>query len=314
MTTRSSAENPTITLAVVGDVHNQWSAADGKALEALGVDLVLFVGDIGNESVDLVRQISTLNIPKAVILGNHDAWYSATDWGRKKCPYDRASEDRVQQQLELLGAAHVGYGKLDFGALGLTVVGGRPFSWGGPEWKHAEFYRQYYGIQGFSESVGLMQQAVDAAAYEHLIFVGHCGPTGLGVEPEAPCGRDWHPLGGDFGDPDLAAAIDYARQKGKTVSLVTFGHMHHGLRHRKDQPRRRLHLETGGTLHLNAACVPRWIQADGGTHRNFSLVSLEGHGIKQASLVWVDENYQVTHEEILFKAEQSSQVLVLGQL
>jgi len=246
MTIRIAAGARPITVAVVGDIHDQWSEADGHALKALAVDLVLFVGDIGNEAVGLVRQIAALDLPKAVILGNHDAWYSATDWGRKQCPYNRATEDRVLQQLATLGATHVGYGKLDLPTLGITVIGGRPFSWGGSDWKHADFYRQYYGVNNFEESVARMQQAIDTAAYNHLIFMGHCGPTGLGSDPEAPCGRDWNPIGGDFGDPDLAEAITYARAKGKTVSLVTFGHMHHGLRHRKDRLRQRVCTDQEG--------------------------------------------------------------------
>ena len=303
MTIRMAEQDRSITVAVVGDIHDQWSKADGQALKALAVDLVLFVGDIGNEAVDLVRQIAALDIPKAVILGNHDAWYSATDWGRKKCPYDRTVEDRVQQQLEALGEFHVGYGKLDLTALGLTVIGGRPFSWGGSEWKHADFYRQYYGVNSFAESTALMQQAVDSAAYDYLIFMGHCGPTGLGSDPEAPCGRDWNPIGGDFGDPDLAAAIAYAKAKGKTVSMVTFGHMHHGLRHRKDRFRQRVCSDQEGTLHLNAASVPRWVEVNGGTQRNFSLVKLGANGVQRAALVWVDDAHQIVHNEVLYQVQ-----------
>jgi len=306
MTIAKSDENRSITLAVVGDIHDQWNEIDGQALKALAVDLALFVGDIGNEAVDLVRQIAALDIPKTVILGNHDAWYSATDWGRKKCPYDRSVEDRVQQQLDALGDAHVGYGKLDLPALGLTVVGGRPFSWGGSTWKNAEFYRQYFGVQSFDESLTLMQQAIDSSAYDHLIFMGHCGPTGLGTKPEDLCGRDWNPPGGDFGDPDLAAAIAYARARGKTVSLVTFGHMHHGLRHRKDRIRERVQSPHQETLYLNAASVPRWVQTNRGTQRNFSLIKIRKRRVEQASLVWVNEDFQVTHNEVLFKDKISS--------
>lgn len=305
MTIRIAAGARPITVAVVGDIHDQWSEADGHALKALAVDLVLFVGDIGNEAVGLVRQIAALDLPKAVILGNHDAWYSATDWGRKQCPYNRATEDRVLQQLATLGATHVGYGKLDLPTLGITVIGGRPFSWGGSDWKHADFYRQYYGVNNFEESVARMQQAIDTAAYNHLIFMGHCGPTGLGSDPEAPCGRDWNPIGGDFGDPDLAEAITYARAKGKTVSLVTFGHMHHGLRHRKDRLRQRVCTDQEGTLHLNAASVPRWVQVNGGTQRNFSLVTIDGDQLKRAVLVWVDDNHQIAYNEVLFEAERA---------
>ena len=109
-----SNEIDIIKIAVVGDVHDRWGKKDGLALKHLGVDLVLFVGDFGNESVDVVRKVAAIDIPKAVILGNHDAWYTASWWGQKQAPYDRSKEDRVKQQLELLGESHVGYGKLDF--------------------------------------------------------------------------------------------------------------------------------------------------------------------------------------------------------
>ena len=83
MTSQRNYEKST-RIAVVGDIHDQWEADDGIALQQLGVDLVLVVGDFGNESVEVGRAISALDIPKAAILGNHDAWYTATDWGRKK--------------------------------------------------------------------------------------------------------------------------------------------------------------------------------------------------------------------------------------
>ena len=49
-------DNDSLTIAVVGDVHDQWDATgDRRALEMIGADLVLFVGDFGNEAVDLVQ-------------------------------------------------------------------------------------------------------------------------------------------------------------------------------------------------------------------------------------------------------------------
>ena len=60
-------------LAIVGDVHDLWTGHDVVALKALHPDLTLFVGDIGNEAVELVRSIAALDVPKAVVLGNHDA-------------------------------------------------------------------------------------------------------------------------------------------------------------------------------------------------------------------------------------------------
>lgn len=294
-----SVQDRALRIAVIGDVHDQWDAQDAVALHQLQVDLALFVGDFGNEAVDVVRAIAALDLPKAAIFGNHDAWYTATPWGQKKCPYDRNKEDWVQLQIDLFGEAHVGYGKLDLPEFGLTVVGGRPFSWGGSEWKYSAFYRDRYGVRNFEESLAQIKQAIDAAAFETLIFVGHCGPLGLGDRPESPCGRDWQPLGGDFGDPDLAAAIAYAQAIGKTVPLVTFGHMHHNLRHRKDIQRERLLIDSNQTVHLNAASVPRIVRSEEGSEHNFSLVTLKNHQVQQATLTWVNEQGSIIAEDDL---------------
>lgn len=292
---RSSAAPSSLVVALVGDVHDQWSEADAQALHQLAVDLVLFVGDFGNEAVGLVRQIAAVDLPKAVILGNHDAWYSATPWGQKKCPYNRQQEDWVSQQLQALGDCHVGYGHLDLPQFGLSVVGGRPFSWGGSTWTNAPFYAERYGVHSLEDSIVRMCQAVEATRYNDLIFMGHCGPQGLGDNPEDPCGRDWKPLGGDFGDPDLAAAIAYAKQRGKAVPLVAFGHMHHTLRHRKDQLRRQIHWDAT-TCYLNAARVPRWRQQDEQTQRHFALVTLQANQVVSARQVWVDDQQGIVHQ------------------
>jgi uncharacterized protein (TIGR04168 family) len=290
-----------IRIAVVGDVHDQWEEEDGIALKSLGVDLVLFVGDFGNESVDVVRRVASLDIPKAVVMGNHDAWYSATEWGRKKCPYDRTKEDRVQEQLDLLGEIHVGYGKLDFPALNLTVVGGRPFSWGGPDMKFADICKQRYGIGTIEESAGLIHASVKSAIYETIIFVGHNGPSGLGDRPEDPCGKDWHPIGGDFGDPDFAEAISLAMTENKTIPLVTFGHMHHTLRHTKQLIRKRIFRSPEGIIYLNAATVPRILEKTGEKLRNFSLLQMDDGVVIQVSSVWVDDDFKIASEEILYQ-------------
>lgn len=292
-------------IAVIGDVHDLWEAEDEQALRHLGVDLVLFVGDFGNENVELVRRIAALDLPKAVVLGNHDAWYNATDWGRKKCPYDRTVEDRVQEQIDLLGDFHVGYGKLDFPQFNLTVVGSRPFSWGGSEWKQGPFYGERYRVYSFEESTAQIMQGVYQAAHNTVIFIGHCGPLGLGDRPESPCGRDWQPLGGDFGDPDFAAAITQSRQIGKHIPLVAFGHMHHHLRHTKDKFRVPIATHPEGTLFLNAACVPRIIRGTEHCRRNFSFVTLEAGVVTEASLVWVDQELKIVAHEVLYQGRQS---------
>ena len=298
----------TVRIAIVGDVHDHWDADhDEVALRHLGVDLVLLVGDFGNESVEVVRSIAALTLPKAVILGNHDAWYSASDWGRARCPYDRTQEDRVQQQLDLLGIAHVGYSYLDFPQFGLSIVGGRPFSWGGSEWKNGEFYATRYGVQNFQQSVERIVDMASRTAHETVIFVGHNGPYGLGDAPEDPCGKDWMPLGGDHGDPDLAEAIGRTRQLGKQIPLVTFGHMHHQLRHTK-QVFRTAALASNGTVYLNAAHVPRILRDPKRHWRNFSLVELQAGQVTQATLVWLDDSLTIVSKHPLYQRSSSTQL------
>lgn len=297
----SSYQDNPVKIAVVGDIHDLWEDEDAIALHKLGVDLVLFVGDFGNESVDVVRKIASIDIPKAAILGNHDAWYSASTWGRLRCPYDRKKEDRVQQQLDLLGEAHVGYRNLDFPEFKLSVVGSRPFTWGGEAWKNEEFYRERYGITSFEESIERIVAAAKSTAYETIIFIGHNGPTGLGECPEDPCGRDWQPLGGDHGDPDFAEAIAQTQRLGKKIPLVTFGHMHHNLRHTKERLRSAIATSPEGSVYLNSARVPRIIQTQSDRLRNFSLVSLEAGTVSQISLVWVSKDYAVASEQLLYR-------------
>lgn len=294
-------EAKVIKIVVVGDVHDQWEAEDGVALKHLGVDLVLFVGDFGNESLEVVRAIASLDIPKAAVFGNHDAWYTATEWGRSQCPYDRQQENRVQQQLDLMGEAHVGYGKRDFPELGVTVVGGRPFTWGGPDWKYPDFYSEWFGVENFAESTRRIATAAAEADCESLIFLGHTGPTGLGDAPEDPCGRDWKPLGGDFGDPDFGDAIAQTRAAGKQIPLVTFGHMHHNLRHTKKVLRKSVEVSAEGTVYLNAARVPRIVEEGRRRLRNFSVVLLEGGIVSEVSLVWVGDDFTVALEQILYR-------------
>ncbi len=290
----------TIKIAAIGDIHEQWEAADALALQQLGVDLVLFVGDFGNEAVEIVKAIAEIPLPKAVILGNHDAWYTASDWGRKKAPYDQSQEDRVQEQLDLLGIAHVGYGKLDFPEFNLSIVGGRPFSWGGAEWKNRDFYEDLYGIQNFSQSTAQIINSVKDTTCEHLIFLAHNGPVGLGEEPESPCGRDWQPLGGDFGDPDLGLAIAAAQNLGKSIPLVTFGHMHHRLRHTQKIQRQAIATNPQGTIYLNCASVPRIIQTATNRLRNFCLVTLEAYKVTEVVLVWLEDNFQVVSSNTFY--------------
>ncbi len=286
-------------IAVVGDVHDQWEAADQQALLHLGVDLVLFVGDFGNESVKIVQQVSSLPLNKAIILGNHDAWYTASEWGRKNRPYEPSVDNWFTQQLDLLGYNHVGYSKLDFPELEVSVVGSRPFSWGGSYWKNKEFLEELYQVHNFEESRNKIISAARETDYNNLIFLAHNGPHGLGNKAHSICGRDWEPRGGDFGDLDLTEAIQAVRNAGKLVHLVVFGHMHHRLRYTQNYSREKIIRDAAGTIYLNAASVPRIIHTKNSLLRNFTLVTYRNQQITEVSLVWLDQNFNRAKEEIL---------------
>lgn len=290
-------------IAVVGDIHDQWDVADHLALQHLRADLVLFVGDLGNESLSVVRSIVGLDRPKAVVLGNHDAWYTASSWGRKKAPYNHDQEDRVQAQLSLLAENHIGYSKLDFVPWQFSVVGSRPFSWGGPDWKNKTFLRERYGVSNFQESILKIVDNIQRTQTDTLIFLGHNGPWGLGDQPESICGRDWQPLGGDHGDPDFSEAILQARRLGKRIPLVAFGHMHHCLRHRQDSLRTRVVEDAYGTVYLNAACVPRikaWPQSSEQFYRHFSLINWHQHQVRTIESVWIDARGHCVERESIY--------------
>ena len=124
----------------------------------------------------------------------------------------------------------------------------------------------------------------------------------MGEKPEDTCGRDWKPLGGDHGDPDLAEAIAQVRALGKQVPLVTFGHMHHRLRHTQSRLRTQVKNNPQGTIYLNAASVPRIVEKDGIKWRNFSLVKLDKGKVTDISLTWVNSQGMIASQEGLYSS------------
>ncbi|KAH9567151.1 hypothetical protein CY35_03G015800 [Sphagnum magellanicum] len=251
--------------------HDDWNAIqDAKALQFLEPDLVLFTGDFGEENVELVRDISNLDFPKAVILGNHDAWWSTYNLQLGPSEGER---DGVQAQLDLLGKAHVGYSRLDFAKLKLSVVGGRPFSSGGRSLSAPRLCKRRYAVRNLKESAEKITAAALQAPPEHsLVFLAHNGPAGLGSQSHDICGKDWIQEGGDHGDSDLENAIAAVKQKGLKVPLVVFGHMHQSLQLGPILERTMVVVGSDRTVYLNAAVVPRvrykMISQTGSLHRN----------------------------------------------
>ncbi|CAH8280080.1 unnamed protein product [Arabidopsis lyrata] len=303
------ASSSLVRIAVVGDIHGFWDIdEDRKALRVLQPHLVLFTGDFGEENVPLVQSVAALTFPKAVILGNHDAWFTR-DFPRKQ------KQNGVQMQLDILGDEHVGYQRMDFPSFKLSIVGGRPFSIGGDRLFRKNLLVQRYGVHDMDASAGSICRAAHGTPEDHVaIILAHNGPTGLGSQAEDICGKDWVDEAGDHGDPDLEQAIRQLKETTKlSVPLVVFGHMHKELQRGKGN--RKMVVQDGDnqTVYVNGAIVPRVKEAkergaaeseSGGTTRAFTLVEILDGKIKKIAEIWVHVNgsmAKIVEENTLFE-------------
>jgi uncharacterized protein (TIGR04168 family) len=274
----SRSSQSTVDLTVVGDVHRWWRAADSTYLERAGAELALFVGDLGDEDVEMVRRIAALPVAKAVILGNHDAWQS---FGRK------VATQNLRESLSLLGDDHVAYAVREVPRAGVSVIGARPFSWGGQSLRSPELYDEIYGIHTMRQSAAAIVDAARQAQHRDLVILAHNGPLGLGAETQDPFGKDFGKPGGDWGDRDLALAIQRIEGFGLRVRAVIAGHMHHKVQFPRGAERTRF-VRRGDTLFLNAAYVPRVRQVDGGEQSYFLRTRWRLGQCTAVEEVWVD--------------------------
>lgn len=305
-------------LVCIGDIHGAWTESDESALRALNPDLALFVGDFGDENVHVTRRISNFaaatDFGVATVFGNHDAFFTASENGRRRAPYDKGLECRVTEQMRLLQEHDVSYRSVAFDDVGLSVCGGRAFSVGGPHWKHKEFYRRFVGVEDEAHSRRKMERAVEASLFPTLVFLSHNGPTGLGAAPTDPCGKDWGDFpGGDYGDADLRAAIEKARLEGRRVPLTVFGHMHKQLmRNRgvRTMVTTEPDGESGGvTVMVNAAVVPRHKVGHASRQRlhHFQVVALgEAGDVEKVTETWVTARGHVAESYTVFEASRVS--------
>lgn len=278
----------TFRIGIVGDLHTHWDALDVELFNRSDYDLLYFTGDLGGgtreSSLRIARALSGLRKPTLVMPGNNDTVDIA----------ELAAELAHRGALGLLGAIRrgdpeaqarkdaavqlCGYGlhRIRCGAHDFTLVAARPHSMGGPELSFAPYMHAAYGIASLEDSTRRLLALVDAAETERLIFVAHNGPAGLGAASRDIWGCDFRPGAGDWGDPDLAAAIAHARVRGRRVLAVVAGHMHLRTRCGGERP---WCLERDGVLYVNAARVPRIFDSGGGLRRHHVALSVDASGI-----------------------------------
>lgn len=266
-------------LTIVGDVHRWWRPGDTAYLERVRPDLSLFVGDLGDEDVEMVKVVAGVQVPKVVILGNHDAWQS---FGR------RTATEKLRESLAVLGEDHLAYAVREVPAAGVSVIGARPFSWGGESLRSPELYDEIYGVHTMRQSAAAIVDAARHAQHRDLVILAHNGPLGLGSESGDIFGKDFGKPGGDWGDRDLALAIQRIEGFGLRVRAVIAGHMHHRLAHPRGGERTRF-VRRDGSLFLNAAFVPRVQRQDGGEEWSYFLrLGVERGECVSVEEVWVD--------------------------
>ncbi|NDC34679.1 MAG: TIGR04168 family protein [Synechococcaceae bacterium WB9_2_112] len=284
-------------LAIAGDLHGQWDHSDHALLELLAPDALLVVGDLSDGTPRIPALLRQLELPVACVLGNHD---SGKD----------ASGHTLTRQLAALGPLHIGWQLRELrpadpacGA-GVAVVGGRPGTAGGG-FHLSRACTAVFGPLTLEQSADRIVAAAAAADPAlPVVLLAHSGPAGLGSDAADICGRDWKQPSCDWGDQDLALAIDRIRRQ-RALPLVVFGHMHHRLK-RGAGERRTLVVDRAGTAYLNTACVPRHLVDDAGMAlRHFSWVEFDGQSLCSVSHRWYGLDGRLHYQEVLYRGEPS---------
>ncbi len=277
------------TILVLGDLHDHWREADRRFLEAGEQELAMFVGDLGDENVDIVRSIAELRCPKAVMLGNHDAWQSFSH---------KSPTPDLNAILEILDDDHLAYAVREAPRAGVSIVGARPFSWGGKGLRNPEVYEQIYNVKTMADSTRAIVAAARRAKHQDLVLLAHNGPTGLSTQPHHIYGKDFgNAPGGDWGDLDLAEAMTEIEYLGFRIPCVVAGHMHSRLARPNGAQRQRF-VRRRDTLFVNPAVVPRLRpDKDAGVLAHFLRLGFANGRVVGVEEIWVDEVGR-THEVV----------------
>jgi len=270
-------------IGVVGDLHTHWDDIDVHQFDQSPYDLIFFTGDLGggtpDSTVRVARTISKLSKPALVMPGNNDTIDTAELAAEltHRAGIAALSEMRARPTDRAESRPHVqvcGYSTHRYqrdGELDVTLVTGRPHSMGGPELSFPDYMHESYGIRSLQESQDRLMSLVEDTKSEQLIFLSHNGPNGLGGDPLDIWGADFKAGGGDWGDPDLTAAIDYAVASHKQVLAVIAGHMHVKTKSGEDRTWR---TRAAGIEYVNAARVPRIFSGHDDVHRHHLSVSV----------------------------------------
>ena len=186
-----------VTLAIIGDIHWHFDAADVRYFNRSDCDLLLFLGDLCGmpwppHTHRMARRIARVQKPALFIPGNHDVanvlqllaeiWNSY--WLSRLSGHGHVRHDqRLQHCLRPVTVCGYSVHPFLIGGVSFDVVAGRPYAQVGSEYNFAPFLRKRFGVQTLDDSSKLMQKRIDESKSERLIFFAHNGPPGLGDQP-----------------------------------------------------------------------------------------------------------------------------------
>ncbi|MEZ7972688.1 MAG: metallophosphoesterase [Pseudomonadales bacterium] len=271
MTNLIRANGDTFRLGIVGDLHSHFDTFDVHQFNALAYDLLFFTGDLGGgtreSSLMMARMLANLRGSVLVMPGNNDT----VDIQQLAAELThRQGLGRImaitQQSTESADIALCGYSlhRIVVSDRRVTLLAARPHSMGGPDLTFPDYMAKTYSIHSLEDSEARIRRLVDEAD-EEIIFLAHNGPLGLGDGPQDIWGCDFKPDGGDWGDPDLATAVAYAKSVNKRVLAVIAGHMHLRTKQGLERPWKVL---DDGIVYVNAARVPRIFNGSDDVYRH----------------------------------------------
>ncbi len=271
-------------IAVIGDVHLAWTDADVAYFDGSDYDAILFVGDLPDlnhgRAYEVAARIATLRKPVYLIPGNHDAvtlrqLLAELSGQRILCELTArghgARADKLRSSLH--GATLCGYSHHHL-TDDIGLIAARPHAMGAT-FTFAPYLERIHGVHSMEESAERLCALVEASPCSRLIFLAHNGPTSLGDAKTDIWGCDFRRSGGDWGDPDLRRAIDFARGTGRQVLAVVAGHMH---RLTKQKKNRTWHVVEDGTHYVNAAQVPRIFKHQDAWVRHHVSLTIDSSG------------------------------------
>jgi uncharacterized protein (TIGR04168 family) len=110
---------------------------------------------------------------------------------------------------------------------------------------------------------------------------------GLSRDSHDIYGKDFGRPGGDWGDRDLALALQRIEDLGLSVQMVVAGHMHHALVHPRGRQRDRF-CRLHQTMYVNPAVVPRVREGALGSESYFVRTQWQDGLCTSVEEVWVD--------------------------